>query len=166
MAAQPVTELLVRWRQGDSEALQALVPLVYNELHDLAHRFLQRGRSDREPIDTQNHAHFGAIAARLMRQMLVDYSRCHRAAKCGANCSVVLEEALVLPQSRSADVIVFDDALTGLARIDEQQSRIVERFLGGLISEETAQLRGISAATVKRDWRLANAWLSSQMKRV
>jgi RNA polymerase sigma-70 factor, ECF subfamily len=184
MAAQPVTELLVRWRQGDSEALQALVPLVYNELHDIAHRFLRRERSDHTlrstalvheaylrlvhhgPIDTQNRAHFVAIAARLMRQILVDYSRHHRAAKRGADCTVVLEEAFVLPKSRSADVIALDDALTGLARIDEQQSRIVElRFFGGLTTEETAQVLGISQATVKRDWSVAKAWLSRQMKR-
>jgi RNA polymerase sigma factor (TIGR02999 family) len=129
MTAQPITELLVRWRQGDSEALQALVPLVYNELHDLAHRFLRRERSDHTlrstalvheaylrfvhhgPIDTENRAHFVAIAARLMRQILVDYSRHHRAAKRGAGCTVVLEEAFVLARSKSADVIALDDAL-------------------------------------------------------
>ena len=184
MAAQPVTELLVRWRQGDSEALQALVPLVYNELHDVAHRFLLRERSDHTlrstalvheaylrlvhngPIDTKNRAHFVAIAARLMRQILVDYSRHHRAAKRGADCTVVLEEASVLPKSKGADVIALDDALTGLARFDEQQSRIVElRFFGGLTTEETAQVLGISPATVKRDWSVAKAWLSRQMKR-
>ena len=155
MAAQPVTELLVRWRQGDSEALQALVPLVYNQLHDIAHRLLQRERYNHTlrstalvheaylrlvhhgPIDTQNRAHFVAIAARLMRQILFDYSHRHRADKRGANCTLVREEALVLPKSRSADVIALDDALTDLARIDEQQSRIVElRFFGGLIIEE------------------------------
>jgi RNA polymerase sigma factor (TIGR02999 family) len=93
-----------------------------------------------------------------MRQILVDYSRHHRAAKRGADCTVVLEEALVLPKSRSA--------LTVLARIDEQQSRIVElRFFGGLTTEETAQVLGISAATVKRDWSVVKAWLSRQMKR-
>ena len=184
MSVQPVTELLVRWRQGDLEALQALVPLVYNELHDLAHRFLRRERSDHTlrstalvheaylrlvrhgPIDTENRVHFVAIAARLMRQILVDYSRHHRAAKRGADCTIVLEEAFVLPKSKSADVIALDDALTGLARIDGQQSRIVElRFFGGLTTEETAQVLGISPATVKRDWSVAKAWLSRQMKR-
>jgi RNA polymerase sigma factor (TIGR02999 family) len=101
-----------------------------------------------------------------MRQILVDYSRHHRAAKRGTDCTVVLEEALVLPKSRSADVIALDDALTVLARIDEQQSRIVElRFFGGLTTEETAQVLGISPATVKRDWSVAKAWLSRQMKR-
>jgi RNA polymerase sigma factor (TIGR02999 family) len=184
MTVQPVTELLLRWRQGDSQALQDLVPLVYNELHDLAHRYLQRERSDHTlrstalvheaylrlvhsgPIDTQNRAHFVAIAARLMRQILVDYSRLHRAAKRGADCTVVLEEALILPRSKSADVVALDDALTSLARVDEQQSRIVElRFFGGLTTEETAEVLGISPATVKRDWSVAKAWLSRQMKR-
>jgi RNA polymerase sigma-70 factor, ECF subfamily len=100
-----------------------------------------------------------------MRQILLDYSR-HRAAKRGADCTVVLEEALVFPKSRSADVIALDDALTVLGRIDEQQSRIAElRFFGGLTTEETAQVLGISPATVKRDWSVAKAWLSRQMKR-
>jgi RNA polymerase sigma factor (TIGR02999 family) len=118
------------------------------------------------PIDTENRAHFVPIAAHLMRQILVDYSRHHRAAKRGAGCTVVLEEAFVHPRSKSADVIALDDALTGLARIDEQQSRIVElRFFGGLTTEETAQVLGISPATVKRDWSVAKAWLSRQMKR-
>jgi RNA polymerase sigma factor (TIGR02999 family) len=109
--------------------------------------------------------HFVATA-RLMRQILVDYSRHYRAAKRGAGCTVVLEEAFVLTRSKSADVIALDDALTGLARIDQQQSRIVElRFFGGLITEETAQVLGISPATVKDDWSLAKAWLSRQMKR-
>jgi len=184
MTAQPITELLVRWRQGDSEALQALVPLVYNELHDLAHRFFRREHSDHTlrstalvheaylrlvhhgPIDTKNRAHFVAIAARLMHQILVDYSRHHRAAKRGAGCTVVLEEAFVPARSKSPDVIALDDALSGLARIDEQQSRIVElRFFGGLTTEETAQVLGISPSTVKRDWSVAKAWLSKQMKR-
>ena len=152
MAAQPVTERLVRWRQRSPPGSRSL---GLDELHDLAHRFLQRERSDhtlrstarvREgylrlvyhgPIDTQNHVRFVAIAARLMRQILFDYSHHHRADKRGANCTLVREEALVLPKSRSADVIALDDALTDLARIDEQQSRIVElRFFGGLIIEE------------------------------
>ena len=148
MAAQPVTERLVRWRQRSPPGSRSL---GLDELHDLAYRFLRRERSDHAlrsttrvrgaylrlvyhgPIDTQNHAHFVAIAARLMRQILFGYSHHHRAAKRGAHCTLVPEEALVLPKSRSADVIALDDALTDLARIDEQQSRIVER---GLTIEE------------------------------
>jgi RNA polymerase sigma factor (TIGR02999 family) len=101
-----------------------------------------------------------------MRQILVDYSRLHRAAKRGADCTIVLEDALAIPKSKSADVLALDDALTALARIDDRQSRIVElRFFGGLTTEEVAQVLGISSATVKRDWSVAKAWLSRQLKR-
>ena len=184
MTAQPITELLVRWRQGDSDALQALVPLVYNELHDLAHRFLRRERSDHTlrstalvheaylrlvhhgPIDTENCAHFVAIAPRLMRQILVDYSRHHRAAKRGAGCTVVLEEAFVLARSKSADVIALDDALAVSPALMNSKAALLNfAFFGGLTTEETAQVLGISPATVKRDWSVAKAWLSGQMKR-
>lgn len=184
MPAQEVTELLIRWRDGDQEALDALMPLVYRQLHDLAHRYLQRERSDhtlrstalvheaylrlvgQKPLDTENRTHFIAIAARLMRQILVDYARSHRAAKRGASCKVQLEEALALPQPKGTDVVELDDALQQLAQIDEQQSRIVElRFFGGLTTEETARVLGVSPATVKRDWSVARAWLSRQMRR-
>ncbi len=184
MQSQVFTELLVRWKKGDQDALKALIPIVYKELHDLAHRYLQRERSNHTlrstalvheaylrlanqgPADTENHAHFVGIAARLMRQILVDYARTRKAAKRGPDCKVQLEEALALPKAKSADVIALDDALTDLARMDEQQSRIVElRFFGGLTTEETAQVLGVSTSTVKRDWNVAKAWLTREMTR-
>jgi len=184
MHVEPVSELLLRWRKGDQKALDVLMPLVYRELRAIAHRYLGRERPDHTlrstalvheaylrlvqqgPVDTENRAHFVAIAARLMRQILVDYARSHRAAKRGAGFKVELDEALAFPKVGSIDVIALDDALNGLARIDEQQSRIVElRFFGGLTTEETAEALGISPATVKRDWNVAKAWLTRQMTR-
>jgi len=182
--SQPVTELLVRWRSGDQQALETLVPLVYNELRDIARYHLQRERPghtlqsaalvheaylrllDQRPFDTENRAHFLAVASRLMRQILVDYARSHGAAKRGADRRVELDASLVVPQLRGADVIAVDDALTDLAKLDEQQGRIVElRFFGGLAIEEVAEALDISPSTVKRDWAVAKAWLSRQMKK-
>lgn len=181
--SQPVSQLLVRWRAGDQEALAALLPLVYKELRDIARYHLQRERPghtlqsaalvheaylrllDQRPFETENRAHFLAVASRLMRQILVDYARSHGAAKRGADLRVELDAALVLPQMKGADVIALDDALSDLAKLDEQQSRIVElRFFGGLAIEEIAEALGISASTVKREWNVAKAWLARQMK--
>jgi RNA polymerase sigma factor (TIGR02999 family) len=180
----PVSELLLRWKAGDQGALEALVPLVYKELRDIARRHLQRERPghtlqsaalvheaylrliDQRPFDTENRAHFLAVASRLMRQILVDYARSHGAAKRGADRRVELDASLVLPQVRNTDVVALDDALNGLAKLDEQQGRIVElRFFGGLATEEIAQVLGISPSTVKRDWNVAKAWLTRQMKK-
>jgi RNA polymerase sigma factor (TIGR02999 family) len=182
--SHPVSELLIRWKAGDQEALEALVPLVYKELRDIARHHLQRERPghtlqsaalvheaylrliDQRPFDTESRAHFLAVASRLMRQILVDYARTHGAAKRGADRIVELDASLILPQVRSTDVVALDDALNGLAQLDEQQGRIVElRFFGGLATEEIAQVLGISASTVKRDWNVAKAWLTRQMKK-
>jgi RNA polymerase sigma factor (TIGR02999 family) len=182
--SHPVSELLVRWKAGDQEALEALVPLVYKELRDIARRHLQRERPghtlqsaalvheaylrllDQRPFDTDNRAHFLAVASRLMRQILVDHARTHGAAKRGANRRVELDTSLVLPQVRTTDVVALDDALKDLANLDEQQGRIVElRFFGGLSTEEIADVLGISPSTVKRDWNVAKAWLTRQMKK-
>jgi RNA polymerase sigma factor (TIGR02999 family) len=182
--SHPVSELLTRWKAGDQQALEALVPLVYKELRDIARYHLQRERPghtlqsaalvheaylrliDQRPFDTDNRAHFLAVASRLMRQILVDYARTHGAAKRGADRIVELDASLILPQVRSTDVVALDDALSGLAKLDEQQGRIVElRFFGGLATEEIAQVLGISPSTVKRDWNVAKAWLTRQMKK-
>jgi len=182
--SHPVSELIVRWKAGDEEALQALIPLVYKELRDIARHHLQRERPghtlqsaalvheaylrliDQRPFDTENRAHFLAVASRLMRQILVDYARSHGAAKRGADRRVELDASLVLAQVRSTDVVALDDALTGLAKLDEQQGRIVElRFFGGLATEEIAKVLGISSSTVKRDWNVAKAWLTRQMRK-
>ena len=182
--SQPVTELLVRWRAGDQGALEELVPLVYQELRAIARHHLHRERPghtlqsaalvheaylrlvDQRPFDTENRAHFLAVASRLMRQILVDYARSHGAAKRGADHTIELDTSIVLAQARSADVVALDDALNGLTKLDEQQGRIVElRFFGGLATEEIAEVLGISASTVKRDWNVAKAWLTRQMRK-
>ena len=182
--SHPISELLILWKAGDQEALEALVPLVYKELRDIARHHLQRERPghtlqsaalvheaylrliDQRPFDTENRAHFLAVASRLMRQILVDYARTHGAAKRGADRIVELDASLILPQVRSTDVVALDDALSGLSKLDEQQGRIVElRFFGGLATEEIAQVLGISPSTVKRDWNVAKAWLTRQMKK-
>jgi RNA polymerase sigma factor (TIGR02999 family) len=182
--SHPVSELLIRWKAGDQEALEALVPLVYKELRDIARHHLQRERPghtlqsaalvheaylrliDQRPFDAENRAHFLAVASRLMRQILVDYARTHGAAKRGADRIVELDASLILPQVRSTDVVALDDALSGLSKLDEQQGRIVElRFFGGLATEEIAEVLGISPSTVKRDWNVAKAWLTRQMKK-
>lgn len=184
LSSQPFSELLAKWRAGDQEALQALVPLVYKELRAVAHGYLKRERpghtlqttalvheaylrlADQRPFDTENRAHFIGVAARLMRQILVDYARSHRAAKRGPDRKVELDAALAVPQMPTADVVALDDALNGLAQVDEQQSRIVElRFFGGLTIEEAAEVLGVSRSTAKRDWNVAKAWLTRQMKR-
>jgi RNA polymerase sigma factor (TIGR02999 family) len=184
LPSQSVSDLLSRWRAGDQDALQALVPLIYNELHALAHHYLRGERSghtlqttalvneaylrllQQGPFQTQNREHFIAIAARLMRQILVDYARSYRAAKRGPDCKVEFNEDLEQPQRQAAGVVALDDALTDLAKLDAQQARIVElRFFGGLTLEETAALLGVSAATVGREWSMAKAWLSREMRR-
>jgi RNA polymerase sigma factor (TIGR02999 family) len=182
--SQPVTELLLRWRAGEKDALEALIPLVYKELRDIARRQLRRERPghtlqsaalvneaylrllDQRPFDTENRAHFLAVASRLMRQILVDYARSHGAAKRGADRRVELDTSVILPQAPTADMVALDDALNDLSRLDEQQGRVVElRFFGGLATEEIALVLGISASTVKRDWNVAKAWLTRHMKK-
>ena len=124
------------------------------------------GWSSRGQFDAENRAHFVGVAACLMRQILVDYARGHAAAKRDAGFKVEFDEAMALAMVRSVDVIALDDALSALARIDEQQGQIVElRFFGGLTTEETAEVLRISPATVKRDWNVAKAWLTREMTR-
>jgi len=183
--SKQVTELLVRWRGGDKAALDSLMPLVYNELHRIANHYLQRERSDHTLQSTalvheayvrlaqqdlpewQNRAHFFAVAAQLMRQILVDYARSHRASKRGGNvCKLTLEDAGDKAQALDVDIVALDDALKSLARMDAQQSRVVElKFFGGLSIEDTAEVLGISASTVKRDWITARAWLHRELAR-
>jgi RNA polymerase sigma factor (TIGR02999 family) len=179
-----VTELLAKWRAGDQEVLDALVPLVYNELRKAAHRYLRNERPAhtlqstalvheaylrlrrQEVQEFENRAHFLAISAQLMRQILVEYARGRNAAKRNAGYRVVLDDTVNLFKARSVDLVALDDALKELARLDPRQSRVVElRFFGGLSTEETAAVLGISSATVKRDWSTARIWLRHQMTR-
>ena len=183
-ASEPVTEMLLRWKSGDRQALEELIPLVYNELRRVARRQLRRERPDhsfqsaalvnevylrlivQQPFHTENRTHFLMVASRLMRQILVDHARSHGASKRGASQTVCLDTSFVLPQRKNMDVIAVDDALTALAKFDEQQVRIVElRFFGGLGNEEVAEALGVSLSTVKRDWNVAKAWLARELSR-
>jgi RNA polymerase sigma factor (TIGR02999 family) len=184
-ASNQVTELLVRWRDGDKAALDALMPLVYSELRRIANRYLQGERSDHTLQSTalvheayvrmtnqqlpqwQNRAHFFAVAAQLMRQILVDHARNHRASKRGGDVyKLALEDAEEQRQPVDVDVVALDDALKTLAAMDSQQSRVVElKFFGGLSNEDTAEVLGVSTSTVKRDWTTARAWLFRELNR-
>jgi RNA polymerase sigma factor (TIGR02999 family) len=179
-----VSELLVNWGQGDQDAREALIPLVYGELRRLARHYLRGERPDhtlqsaalvneaylrlvrQEPPRWQNRAHFFGVAAQLMRQILVDHARNHQAAKRGAGVPrLTLDPEIALPQKREIDLVALDDALNRLANLDPQQSRLIElRFFGGLSIEETSEVLSISPATVKREWATARAWLQRDMK--
>jgi RNA polymerase sigma factor (TIGR02999 family) len=180
-----VTDLLAQWRAGDERALETLIPLVYGELRSLAHYYLRQEApghtlqstalvheayvrlAGHEPPNLQNRSHFFGVAARLMREILVDCARSQRAAKRGGGTALItLEELDNLAAREDVDLLRLDEALTELARIDERQSRIVElRFFTGLSIEETADVLGISPATVSRDWVVARAWLHRQINR-
>ncbi len=181
-ASDGIAEILATLRAGDQEALKSLVPLVYDELRRLARYHLSLERSDHtlqstalvneaylrlagQNLRIENRAHFFAIASRLMRQILVDHARRHRAGKRGSGAyTLTLDEQIGLPQTRSVDLVALDEALVGLAQLDAQQSRIVElRFFGGLSIDETSAVLGISTATVKRDWVTARAWLHREI---
>jgi RNA polymerase sigma factor (TIGR02999 family) len=174
-----VTQLLESWGKGDRLALERLMPLVYEELHRLAQRYLRNERSDhtlqstalvheayirmvdQKTVHWQNRAHFFGVAAQSIRHILVDHARGHRAAKRGAGAAKLsLDEAIGVPDRQEIDVLALDESLERLASLDPQQGQIVElRFFGGLSIEETAEVLHISPATVKRDWVMAKAWL-------
>jgi len=180
-----VTELLGRWRGGDREALDSLIPLVYNELRQIARHYLRGERPGHTLQSTalvheayvrminqdlpqwQNRAHFFAVAAQLMRQILVDHARANRAGKRGGGApTIALEDAGERFPQVDIDVIALDDALKSLTVMDAQQGKIVElKFFGGLSIEDTAEVLGVSAATVKRDWITARAWLHRELDR-
>lgn len=182
LAAQPVSELLAKWRAGDEESLRLLMPLVYCELRRIAGRHLRQERPDhtlqttalvheaylclvkQQPMDFQNREHFFAVSANLMRQILVQYARRRNAAKRNGGKRLALDTAIALFSRPTVDVVALDDALNGLAKLDAQQSRVVElRFFGGLSIEETSRVLGVSTATVKRDWSTARVWLCREM---
>jgi RNA polymerase sigma factor (TIGR02999 family) len=179
-----LTQLLIDWSKGDQAALDKLVPFVYDELRRLARHYMRRERPGHtlqtsalvneaylrlvdQTVSWQNRAHFLGIAARLMRQILVDHARSHKYAKRGGGAEKVsLDQVADLAQARASDLVALDDALIGLAAMDPQQSRIVElRFFGGLTIEETAEVAGLSHATVEREWSAARAWLRREMSR-
>ena len=183
IAANNVTLLLRKWSEGDESALEQLTPLVYDELHRLAHHHMRREQAghilqtsalineaylrlvDQPRIQWESRAHFFGIAARLMRRILVDDARQRNSAKRGGSLiQVPLEEVENLAQQQAANVVAVDEALQRLEAIDARQSQIVElRFFGGLSIEETANLLKVSPGTVMRDWTFARAWLRNQM---
>jgi len=182
--SQSVSALLAQWQAGNDEALHALLPLVYQELRRLAHRYLQKERRAHTLQSTalvheaylrlvkqdekifQNRAHLFAICAQLMRQILVEYARSRHAAKREGGYRLALDDRIELTKDRTVDLVSLDDALKGLAQLDAQQSRIVElRFFGGLSIEETAHVLKISPATVKRHWTTARVWLYREINK-
>jgi RNA polymerase sigma factor (TIGR02999 family) len=184
MASQTsITELLIRWREGDKAALDELMPQVYGELRRLASYYLRKERPDHtlqptalvheaylrlmneKKIDWQNRAHFFGIAAVRMRHILVEHARSRRAAKRGrGGCRISLSEADGFAERRDINLLALEDALKKLEEMDSQKVRIVElRFFGGLTIEETAEVLKISPATVKRSWTMARAWLRTEV---
>jgi RNA polymerase sigma factor (TIGR02999 family) len=182
-ASGPVTRLLLLWNQGDVAARELLIPLVYNELRRIAKRCLASQphntlqstalvheayiRLAGSSISWEDRVHFFAVAAQLMRRILVDYTRMKRARKRGGDVlTLVLDENLAVSPERELDLIALDDALNALAAIDERQVRLVElRFFAGLSIDETAHALEISPATVKREWATAKLWLLQQIRR-
>lgn len=178
-----VTTLLIDWNNGRAEALEQLMPLVYNELRQIAKRYLRKERADHTLQTTalvheayirlidqnhanwQNRAQFFGVAAQMMRRILVDHARGHHADKRGGGAAKLsLDEAIEIADQKEVDLIALDDALTNLAELDEQQSRVVElRFFGGLTVEETAEVMKLSPATIKREWSMAKAWLHREL---
>jgi RNA polymerase sigma factor (TIGR02999 family) len=181
--SKPFSELLVDWEKGDKDALNALVPFVYDELRRIAHRCLQRERANhtiqstalvheaylrlvkQRPRHFEDRDHFIALAAHLMRYILVDYARNHGALKRGAGAfKLELDDRLALPE-KQLDLVALDDALKSLQEVDVQQSRLVElRFFGGLSIDEASDVLGVSPATLKRQWATAKAFLYRQMR--
>ena len=181
---QDVTRLLVRLTDGDRAVLDDLLPLIYGELRRLAGGYLRRERQghtleptalvheaylrmvDQTQVRWQNRAHFFGVAAQMMRRILVDYARTHNAEKRGGDLQLLsLDENIDVSGTRAAELVALDEALNRLAAIDGQKSRIVElRFFGGLSVEETAEVLGVSAPTIKRQWRMAKAWLYGQVQ--
>lgn len=178
-----ITQLLQSWRHGDEAAIDKLMPLVYDELHSMARRYM----SDEKPghtlqatalvneaylrlvnasgADWQNRTHFFAVSAQVMRRILVDWARSRHAAKRGNDVPALeLDEALAVPLKTGADLVAVDDALKALTLLDSRKSQIVElRFFGGLSVKETAEVLKVSEETVHRDWRLAKSWLRREL---
>ena len=174
-----VTQLLLRWSEGDKAALGKLMPLVYRELRRLAGHYMRRERPghtlqasalvneaylrlvDYRRMQWQNRAHFFAVAAQAMRRVLVEHARSRQYAKRGGTAQrISLDDVAVLTDQQAAELVALDDPLTSLEALDARKARIVElRYIGGLSIEESAETLGVSTATVERDWRSAKAWL-------
>ncbi|MBA2435983.1 MAG: sigma-70 family RNA polymerase sigma factor [Chthoniobacterales bacterium] len=182
---QAVTQVLIDWSKGDRGAAERLMPLIYDELRQIARGYLRRERADHTLQATglvheaylrlvdqttttwQNRAHFFGVAAGVMRRVLVDHARRHRTDKRGGKWEKLeFDEALAAGLPRSLDLVSLDEALQELARVDPRQSQVVElRFFGGLTTEETSEVLGVSPRTIKREWRRARAWLYREIRR-
>ena len=183
LSSQTVSRLLAQWHAGDDEALRDVLPLVYDELRRLAHHYMRQERDGHTLQSTalvheaylrlekqgaaqfRNREHFVAVCAQLMRQILVEYARRRRADKRNPGYALTLDQSVQFDR-RNLDLVALDDALAELAKLDPQQSRIVElRFFGGLSIDETSGVLGMSPATVKRHWKSARIWLHHQMRK-
>ena len=182
---QEITALLTNWSRGEKAALERLVPLVYPELRRIAKRQMARENPDhtlqtsalineaylklvdRENVDWQNRAHFFAVSAQVMRHILIDHARKYLYNKRGARAQhVALDEAAIVEEKRSTELVALDEALSALATLDPRRSQIVElKFFGGLNAEEIAEVTGVSPSTVQREWRAAKAWLHHTITR-
>jgi RNA polymerase sigma factor (TIGR02999 family) len=180
-----VTDLLLAWGAGNAEAMHQLAPLVYRELHRLAHQYMRKEREDHtlqtsalvneaylklvdvRRIRWQNRGHFFAMAGRLMRRILVDFARRRHYQKRGGGAEHIdFDENLTVVSSRSQDLVIIDDALNALAEIDKRKVQVVEmRFFAGLEVQEIAESLNVSPETVRRDWRLARAWLKREIRK-
>lgn len=182
--AADVTQMLIELTEGNREVVNEILPLIYAELRRLAGSYLRRERAshtlqptalvheaymkliDQKNVKWQNRAHFFGIAAQIMRRILMDYARKHKAEKRGGDGeNVALEEGFIIIESeKSAELLALDEALENLSKVDETKAKIVElRYFGGLSVEETAEVLGVSEITVKRHWRMAKAWLYGQL---
>lgn len=181
---QEVTELLQKWSEGDAEALEKLTPVIYAELHRIAHRYMRREREDHTLQTTalvneayvrlidwknakwENRAHFFGVSAQLMRRILVDFARKRTKGKDAPVFLVSVDEAIAVPDDKEPDLVELDEALTELAGFDERKARIVElRFFGGLSVEEVAEVIDVAPITVMREWQKAKAWLFLQLNK-
>jgi RNA polymerase sigma-70 factor, ECF subfamily len=178
-----VTQLLAAWSDGDGEALAELMPMVYDELHRMAKRYMNSQTSghtlqttaliheaylklaDQKDKRWQNRAHFFAVAAQAMRHILVDHARKHKAEKRGGEATVIsLESVAVISNQRAEEIVALNEALENLTALDERKARVVElRYFGGLSVEETAEVLKVSPETVARDWRFAKTWLLREL---
>lgn len=183
-SAHDVTQLLRAWSEGDQDALEKLTPLVYRELYRRAHWYMAREHAghtlqttalvneiyvrmvDLRGVSWRDRAHFFAISSRLIRRVLIDAARAKRSLKRGGDSPhVVFDDELIVSHEPRADLVALDDALTALAAVDQRKSQVVElRFFGGLGVEETAEVLKVSPDTVKRDWKLAKAWLRRELR--
>jgi RNA polymerase sigma factor (TIGR02999 family) len=181
---EEVTALLRRWRDGEEAALNKLTPLVYDELHRLAHKYIRRERPghtlqttalvneayvrlvDQNSVDWQNRAHFFGVAAQVMRHILVDYARQQTAVKRGGGVERFnLDEGLIVSKESAAELVALDEALKALSNLYPRRSKVVElRYFGGLNNKEASEILNVSETTIERDWRFARAWLFREMR--